>query len=191
MNGLALSSRWNCLSVSWSNLFLLHSSRFPDNILNYMKRSSLVRTLSHIKASLPLHRGRVPEDSSQQRADRANPSKSWAMMTYSFFSFFLLVQKVCLFSGLIGQVDPKPSKSHLPDQKYNFNSFSWSRTSVDKNWWKSTLYLYVIYDWKLRDQHVVIWSGLAHDLVSSLMVSPNPFLWLPVNHRPALLSLFT
>ena len=62
MNGLALSSRWNCLSVSWSNLFLLHSSRFPDNILNYMKRSSLVRTLSHIKASLPLHRGRKYEN---------------------------------------------------------------------------------------------------------------------------------
>lgn len=88
--GLALSPRWNCLSVSWSNLFLLHSSRFPDNILNYMKRSSLVRTLSHIKASLPLPRGRVPEDSSQQRSDMANPSKSWAMMTYSFFSFSLL-----------------------------------------------------------------------------------------------------
>ena len=84
--------------VDWfseSNLFLLHSSRFPDNmievtILNYIKRSSLVRTLSHIKASLPLPRGRVPEDSSQQRSDMANPSKSWAMMTYSFFSFSLL-----------------------------------------------------------------------------------------------------
>ena len=124
--------------VDWfseSNIFLFHSSRFPDNmievkILNYIKRSSLVRTLSHIKASLPLPRGRVPEASSQQRSDMANPSKSWAMMTYSFFSFFLLVQKVCLFSGLIGQVDPKPSKSQLPDQKYNCNSFSLSRTSV-------------------------------------------------------------
>ena len=73
----------------------LHSSRSPGNmieftILNYIKRSSLVRTLSHIKASLPLPRGRVPEDSSQQRSDMANPSKSWAMMTYSFFSFSLL-----------------------------------------------------------------------------------------------------
>ena len=59
----------------------LHSSRSPGNmieftILNYIKRSSLVRTLSHIKASLPLPRGRVPEASSQQRSDMANPSKS-------------------------------------------------------------------------------------------------------------------
>ena len=84
--------------VDWfseSNLFLLHSTCFPDNMIeftisNYMKRSSLVRTLSHIKANLPLPRGRVPEDSSQQRSDMANPSKSWAMMTYSFFSFSLL-----------------------------------------------------------------------------------------------------
>ena len=123
--------------VDWfseSNLFLLHSSRFPDNmievkILNYIKRSSLVRTLSHIKASLPLPRGRVPEDSSQQRSDMANPSKSWAMMTYSFFSFSLLVQR-SLVIVRAGQVDPKPSKSQLPDQKYNCNSFSLSRTSV-------------------------------------------------------------
>ena len=82
--------------VNWfseSNIFLLHCSRFPDNILNYIKRSSLVRTFFHIKASLPLPRARVTEDRSQQRADRANPSKSWAMMTYSFFSFSLLVQR--------------------------------------------------------------------------------------------------
>ena len=112
----------------------LHSSRSPGNmieftILNYIKRSSLVRTLSHIKASLPLPRGRVPEASSQQRSDMANPSKSWAMMTYSFFSFSLLVQR-SLVIVRAGQVDPKPLKSQLPDKKYNFNSFSLSRTSV-------------------------------------------------------------